>query len=129
MNERFQDGNQTVAYGFQGKIKITVRGLDFFYGKFQALHDNNLDVAENRITAVIGPSGCGKSTHIRTYNRMHQLYREQSATGSVKLGAEEILSSDMDVTTLRRRIGMIFQKPSPFPMSIYDNIAYGLRLN
>jgi len=119
----------TVTYGIEGDIKIAVRGLNFFYGKAQALFDNNLDIVKNRITAVIGPSGCGKSTHIRTYNRMHQLYRDQFATGSIQLDREEILTNGVDITSLRRRIGMIFQKPSPFPMSIYDNIAYGLKLN
>ncbi|MCE5231626.1 phosphate ABC transporter ATP-binding protein PstB [bacterium] len=109
--------------------KISVRGLDFFYGSHQALFGNDLDVMPNQITAIIGPSGCGKSTHIRTYNRIYDLYREQRATGEILLDGENILSGAIDTLELRRRVGMIFQKPSPLPMSIFDNVAYGLRLH
>lgn len=109
--------------------KISVRHLNFFYGSFQALHDNNLDVAENKVTAIIGPSGCGKSTHIRVYNRIYQLYRDQRATGEVWLDNENILSPETDVLELRKRVGMIFQTPTPFPMSVFDNVAYGLKLH
>jgi len=106
---------------------ISVRGLDFFYGKEQALFDNHLEIKKNRVTAVIGPSGCGKSTHIRTYNRIYELYRDHRATGEVMFGGRNVLSSGTDLLDLRRRIGMIFQKPSPFPMTVFDNVAYGLR--
>ncbi len=107
--------------------KVSVRGLSFFYGDQQALFDNDLDIAENRVTAIIGPSGCGKSTHIRVYNRIFQLYPEQRASGSVTLDGEDLLAPSVDVIELRRKVGMIFQKPTPFPMSVFENVAYGLR--
>jgi phosphate transport system ATP-binding protein len=107
--------------------QISVRGLDFFYGKEQALFNNDMEVKQHRVTAVIGPSGCGKSTHIRTYNRIFNLYRDQKASGEVMMDGENILSSQTDLLELRRKIGMIFQKPSPFPMTVFDNVAYGLR--
>ena len=94
---------------------ISVRHLDFFYGKEQALFDNTLEIKKNRVTAVIGPSGCGKSTHIRTYNRIFELYRDQQATGEIIFDGANILSPQTDLLDLRRRIGMIFQKPSPVP--------------
>ena len=106
---------------------ISVRGLDFFYGKEQALFDNDVDIKRNRVTAIIGPSGCGKSTHIRTYNRIYELYRDHRATGEIVFDGKNILAPGTDVLDLRRRMGMIFQKPSPFPMSVFDNVAYGLR--
>lgn len=109
--------------------KLSVRGLDFFYGENQALFGNDLDIPEGRVTAIIGPSGCGKSTHIRVYNRIYELYRDQRATGQVLLDGEDLLSPDVDLIELRRRIGMIFQKPTPFPMTVFDNVAYGLRLH
>ncbi len=109
--------------------KISVRGLNFYYGKQQALFGNDLDVATNRVTAVIGPSGCGKSTHLRVYNRIYQLYRDQRAEGSVVLDGEDLLSPTTDLIELRRKVGMIFQKPTPFPMSVYENVAYGLKLH
>lgn len=109
--------------------KISVRNLNFFYGKNQALIDNNLDIAPNQVTAIIGPSGCGKSTHIRVYNRIYELYRDQRATGEVLLDGTNILAPETDLLDLRKRIGMIFQKPSPFPMSIFENVAYGLKLH
>lgn len=112
------------------KIKIQARNLSFFYeGGHQALFENNLDIPERRITAVIGPSGCGKSTHLRTYNRIYSLHRGQRATGEVLLDGENILSPETDLLVLRRRVGMIFQKPTPFPMSVFDNVAYPLRLH
>jgi len=107
--------------------QISVRGLDFFYGKEQALFSNDIEIKQNRVTAVIGPSGCGKSTHIRTYNRIFNLYRDQRAKGEIMMDGENILSSQTDLLDLRRRVGMIFQKPSPFPMTVFDNVAYGLR--
>jgi phosphate transport system ATP-binding protein len=110
------------------RTKLTVRNLDFFYGKFHALRGINLDVAENKVTAFIGPSGCGKSTLLRTFNRMYELYPDQRATGEVMLDGENLLTSKKDVALIRARVGMVFQKPTPFPMSIYDNIAFGVRL-
>ena len=107
--------------------ELAVRGLDFFYGKEQALFGNDIDIKKNRVTAVIGPSGCGKSTHIRTYNRIFNLYRDQRASGEILMDGVNILGSGVDLLDLRRRIGMIFQKPSPFPMTVFDNVAYGLR--
>ena len=107
--------------------EISVRHLEFFYGKAQALFDNSIEIKKNRVTAVIGPSGCGKSTHLRTYNRIFSLYRDQRATGEILFDGQNILSSKTDLLELRRRIGMIFQKPSPFPMTVFDNVAYGLR--
>lgn len=110
-------------------IKISVRNLNFFYGNSRALFDNNLDIYANKITAVIGPSGCGKSTHLRVYNRIFELYRNQKATGEVLLDGKNILEPNTDLLQLRHRVGMIFQKPTPFPMSIADNVAYPLRLH
>lgn len=110
-------------------VKIAVRHLNFFYGNHQALFDNNMDVAANSVTAIIGPSGCGKSTHIRVYNRIYELYRDQRAEGEVILDGKNIISPEVDLIDLRKRVGMIFQKPSPFPMSIFENVAYGLKLH
>jgi phosphate transport system ATP-binding protein len=109
--------------------KILTRNLNFFYGEHQALFDNNLEIATNRVTAIIGPSGCGKSTHIRVYNRIFEMYGDQRATGEVFLDGQNILSPETDLLELRRRVGMIFQKPTPFPMSIFENIAFGLKLH
>ena len=109
--------------------KIRTKGLDFFYGDRQALFANDLDVEANRITAVIGPSGCGKSTHLRVYNRIFELHRGQRAGGEVLLDGKNVLDPDVDLLDLRRRVGMIFQKPTPFPMSVYDNVAYPVRLH
>jgi len=108
--------------------KITVRNLDFYYGAFHALKRVALEVPEKRVTAFIGPSGCGKSTLLRTFNRMFALYPDQRATGEIVLDGENILASKTDVSILRAKVGMVFQKPTPFPMSIYDNIAFGVRL-
>ena len=109
--------------------KVATRELNFFYGDQQALFDNNLDIAEHRVTAIIGPSGCGKSTHLRIYNRIYELYRDQRATGEVLLDGANIIDPHYDIMELRRKIGMIFQKPTPFPMSVFDNVAYGLKLH
>jgi phosphate transport system ATP-binding protein len=109
--------------------KLAIRHLDFYYGDHQALFDNNLDIAEHEVTAIIGPSGCGKSTHLRVYNRIYELYRDQRATGEVWLDGVNILSPAQDVMELRKKIGMIFQKPTPFPMSVFENVAYGLRMH
>lgn len=109
--------------------KIIARKLNFFYGTHQALFDNELEIAANEITAVIGPSGCGKSTHLRVYNRIFELYRDQHAEGEVLLDGVNLLDPAIDVLELRRKVGMIFQKPTPFPMSVFDNVAYPLRLH
>ncbi len=114
---------------FEPKPKIKTRNLKFFYGSHQALFDNNLEIATSQVTAIIGPSGCGKSTHIRVYNRIFELYRDQKASGEVLLDGQNILAPQVDIIELRRKVGMIFQKPTPFPMSVYDNVAYGLRLH
>ena len=108
--------------------KITVRHLNFFYGASQALKNVNLPLYAHSATAIIGPSGCGKSTLLRVLNRMYDLYPAQRATGEVLLNGENILLPEVDVNLLRSRIGMVFQRPTPFPMSIYENIAFGVRL-
>jgi len=108
--------------------KLVVRDLNFYYGKDRALNDVNLTIPEKMVTAFIGPSGCGKSTLLRTFNRMYQLYPKQTATGEILLDGKNILDKSQDLNTLRAKIGMVFQKPTPFPMSIYDNIAFGVKL-
>jgi phosphate transport system ATP-binding protein len=108
--------------------KLIVRNLNFHYGNFRALKDINLIVPEKMVTAFIGPSGCGKSTLLRTFNRMYQLYPKQRASGEILLDGDNILSAKQDLNTLRAKVGMVFQKPTPFPMSIYDNIAFGVKL-
>jgi len=108
--------------------KLRVRNLNFYYGAFLALKNVTLDVAEHKVTAIIGPSGCGKSTLLRTLNRMYSLYPEQRAEGEIVMDGENLLSTKRDVALIRAKIGMVFQKPTPFPMSIYENIAFGVRL-
>ncbi len=108
--------------------KISVRGLNLYYGGNQALKDVDLEIRENRITALIGPSGCGKSTFLRCLNRMNDLAEQVRIEGRILLDGEDIYDEQVDVTLLRRRVGMVFQSPNPFPMSIYDNVAYGPRL-
>jgi phosphate transport system ATP-binding protein len=110
------------------KTAIEVSNLSFFYGTFKGLKDINLNIAEHKVTAFIGPSGCGKSTLLRTINRMYSLYPGQRAEGQIKLYGQDILDPGQDLNLLRARVGMVFQKPTPFPMSIYDNIAFGVRL-
>ncbi|RZI72981.1 MAG: ATP-binding cassette domain-containing protein, partial [Rubrivivax sp.] len=110
------------------KLKLAVRNLNFYYGNFHALKNINMDLAERKVTAFIGPSGCGKSTLLRTFNRMFELYPEQRAEGQILLDGQYILKTKEDVSLLRAKVGMVFQKPTPFPMSIYDNIAFGVRL-
>ena len=107
---------------------LEVRNLNFFYGAFQGLKNINLDIQKNTVTAFIGPSGCGKSTLLRTLNRMYDLYPGQRAEGEINFDGENILNPKQDLNLLRSRIGMVFQKPTPFPMSIYDNIAFGVQL-
>ncbi len=108
--------------------KLIVRDLNFYYGADRALKDINLIIPEKMVTAFIGPSGCGKSTLLRTFNRMYQLYPKQRATGEILLDGQNLLDKKQDLNTLRAKIGMVFQKPTPFPMSIYDNIAFGVKL-
>jgi len=110
------------------KSKISVKNLNFYYGKFHALKNINLEIPEHKVTAFIGPSGCGKSTLLRVLNRMYALYPEQRAVGEVLLDGTNLLTSKEDVAMLRAKVGMVFQKPTPFPMSIYDNIAFGVKL-
>ncbi len=110
------------------RTKIEVKNLNFFYGKYQALKNINLVIPEKQVTAFIGPSGCGKSTLLRILNRMYELYPEQRAEGEILLDGEDILTTADDVSLIRARIGMVFQKPTPFPMTIYENIAFGVRL-
>lgn len=110
------------------QTKLAIKNLDFYYGKFHALKNINLEIKENKVTAFIGPSGCGKSTLLRTLNRMYELYPEQYAKGEILLDGENLLTSQEDVALIRKRVGMVFQKPTPFPMSIYDNIAFGVKL-
>jgi phosphate transport system ATP-binding protein len=118
--------SQIVEAGTASKIQVT--NLNFHYGKYLALKNINMSIAAHHVTAFIGPSGCGKSTLLRTFNRMYELYPEQRATGEILLDGENILSPRADVYRVRARIGMVFQKPTPFPMTIYENIAYGVRL-
>ena len=108
--------------------KITVRNLNFYYGKFQALKDINVDIPEKRVTAFIGPSGCGKSTLLRTFNRIYEQYPNQRAEGEIMLDGSNIVTKEQDINRLRAKIGMVFQQPTPFPMSVFDNIAFGVRL-
>ncbi len=109
-------------------LKIQVKNLDFYYGNFHALKSINMDIAERKVTAMIGPSGCGKSTLIRCFNRIYELYPKQYATGEIILDGRNILDPKEDLNLLRAQVGMVFQKPTPFPMSVYDNIAFGVKL-
>jgi phosphate transport system ATP-binding protein len=111
-----------------GPPKIEVHSLNFYYGAAQALHNINMSLADRSISAFIGPSGCGKSTLLRVMNRMYALYPGQRAEGEVRIGGRNILSPSVDIAELRYRVGMVFQKPTPFPMSVFDNVAFGLRL-
>ena len=119
---------QTTPLASNESVKMSVRDLNFYYGKFHAIKNVSLDIPEKKVTAFIGPSGCGKSTLLRTFNRMYELYPDQRAEGQVMMGGENMITSKEDVSLIRARIGMVFQKPTPFPMSIYDNIAYGVKL-
>jgi len=110
------------------KIKLEVKNLNFYYGSFHALKSVNLSIPEKKVTAFIGPSGCGKSTLLRVFNKMFALYPEQRAEGQILMDGEDLLTSKKDIALIRSKIGMVFQKPTPFPMSIYENIAFGVRL-
>ena len=108
--------------------KLKVNDLNFYYGKYQAIKSVSMDIPANKVTAFIGPSGCGKSTLLRTFNRLYELYPGQRAEGEIRLDGNNILAKEQDITLLRAKVGMVFQKPTPFPMSIYDNISFGVRL-
>ncbi|MFL5295506.1 MAG: phosphate ABC transporter ATP-binding protein PstB [Phenylobacterium sp.] len=123
-----QEFETSIADIDRAQVKVDVRKLDFFYAKTQALKGVSMPIARNKVTALIGPSGCGKSTLLRTLNRMYALYPGQRAQGEIVLDGEDILGSGVDLARLRARVGMVFQKPTPFPMSIYDNVAFGVRL-
>ena len=110
------------------RVKLAVRDLDFYYDRVRVLHSISLEIPANRVTAFIGPSGCGKSTLLRCFNRIYELYPKQRAAGEILLDGRNILSRDENLNLLRAKVGMVFQKPTPFPMSIYDNIAFGVRL-
>ncbi len=110
------------------QVKLSVRNLNFYYGRFHALKNITLDIPEKKVTAFIGPSGCGKSTLLRCFNRMYELYPDQRAEGEIILDGSNLLTSKEDVSLIRAKVGMVFQKPTPFPMSIYDNIAFGVKL-
>ena len=116
--------NQTVI----ANPKIVLKDLNFHYGQYQALKSVNLSIPEKKVTAFIGPSGCGKSTLLRTFNRMYELYPKQKATGEIILDGENILDAQQDLNRLRAKVGMVFQKPTPFPMSIFDNVTFGVKL-
>lgn len=122
-------GTVTTPVADMGEIKLSVRHLNFYYGDKQVLFDNTLEIAKNKVTAFIGPSGCGKSTHIRAYNRMFELYKGFRAEGEILIDGLNILDPKVPALQLRHMVGMIFQKPTPFPMSLFDNIAYGLRMH
>ena len=118
----------TKPIAVEPKACIETKGLNFFYGSNRSLHDVNLKVYDKKVTAFIGPSGCGKSTLLRTFNRMYDLYPGQKAVGEIIYNGQNILSPGQDINMLRAKVGMVFQKPTPFPMSVYDNIAFGVRL-
>jgi phosphate transport system ATP-binding protein len=118
----------SIAHIDSAELKVEVRKLNFFYGKARSLKEVSIPIARNKVTALIGPSGCGKSTLLRTFNRMYALYPGQRAEGEILLDGQNVLGNGIDLAKLRARVGMVFQKPTPFPMSIYDNVAFGVRL-
>ena len=120
--------DMTIAAEAAAKVKIEVKNLNFYYGQSKALKDITLSLPERSVTAFIGPSGCGKSTLLRVFNRIYELYPKQTAEGQVLLDGRNVLDRSQDLNLLRTKIGMVFQKPTPFPMSIYENIAFGVRL-
>jgi len=122
-------GMQARSEATLNNARVAIRNLDFFYGDNRALKGINLDLPDRQVTGMIGPSGCGKSTLLRVLNRMYSLYPGQRATGEVMMDGENIISDAVDLNTLRAKVGMVFQKPTPFPMTIYENIAFGIRLH
>ena len=125
----YQDEPMKIESELKPQVQMAFQDFNFYYGKFHALTNINLEIYRRCVTAFIGPSGCGKSTLLRTMNRMYDLYPEQKATGRLLLDGRDILGRDTDVNVLRAKVGMVFQKPTPFPMSIYENIAFGVRLH
>jgi phosphate transport system ATP-binding protein len=128
LNPAVDEFETSIADVDRADVRIDVRNLDFFYGKTQALKGVSIPFVRNKATALIGPSGCGKSTLLRTLNRMYALYPGQRAEGEIILDGENVLAPGTNLADLRSRVGMVFQKPTPFPMSVYDNVAYGVRL-
>jgi len=128
LNPAVAEFETSIADVDRADVRVDVRNLNFFYGKSQALKNVSIPFAKNKATALIGPSGCGKSTLLRTLNRMYALYPGQRAEGEILLDGENILGSGVDLARLRARVGMVFQKPTPFPMTVYDNVAFGVRL-
>ncbi len=128
MTMTIEMGSTTTPAVEESAAKISVRDFDFYYGAVKVLHGINLDIPSQRVTALIGPSGCGKSTFIRSINRMNDIIPEARATGTITIDGRNIYAPGTDVVALRRRVGMVFQKSNPFPKSIYDNVAYGLRI-
>src|SRR5262249_27684697 len=122
-------GNKGERAAVQKSVQISARNFNFYYGGYHALKNINIEIYRNHVTAFIGPSGCGKSTFLRCFNRMFELYPEQRAEGELLLDGQNIIAKRMDATSLRARVGMVFQKPTPFPMSIYDNVAFGVSLH
>jgi len=122
-----KESNVTAARR-ENPVKLSVKELDFYYGEYRALKGVSLDIMENKVTAIIGPSGCGKSTLLRTFNRIYELYPGLRASGEILLDGENILSKKQNLNLLRVKVGMVFQAPTPFPMSIFDNIAFGIKL-
>jgi len=118
----------SMSANWPGSVKVAIKNLTFHYGNVQALKDVSLDIQSNKVTAIIGPSGCGKSTLLRVLNRIYEIYPNQRAEGEVVLDGENILSPNQDLNMLRAKVGMVFQKPTPFPMTIFDNIAFGIDL-
>ncbi len=118
----------SMSANWPGSVKVAIKNLTFHYGNVQALKDVSLDIQANKVTAIIGPSGCGKSTLLRVLNRIYEIYPNQRAEGEVVLDGENILSPSQDLNLLRAKVGMVFQKPTPFPMTIFDNIAFGIDL-
>jgi len=127
MERKWKQNNERGKNMSQNKMEV--KNLDFYYGDFQALNDINIEIKENKVTALIGPSGCGKSTFLRTLNRMNDLINGAKVDGDVYLDGEDIYKEKIDVVELRKKVGMVFQQPNPFPKSIYDNIAYGPRIH
>ncbi len=122
-------GRESPATVLAAEPKLVIRNLDFFYGQNQALKSINFVIPARRVTAMIGPSGCGKSTLLRIFNRMYDLYPDQRATGEILMDGVNLIARDIDLNALRAKVGMVFQKPTPFPMSIFENIAFGIRLH
>jgi phosphate transport system ATP-binding protein len=125
---KFSETNTMTPHQSESKKTLAISDLNFYYGNFQGLKNINMDIHDKKVTAFIGPSGCGKSTLLRTFNRMYDLYPGQRAEGSILYHGRNILDPSQDVNMLRAKVGMVFQKPTPFPMSVYDNIAFGVRL-